>query len=113
MCATPCVVGIDNTVFTLSFENHTNNGLEWGYPFWVEYYDVSEWKKVDLNLCFPLPLFSLKSGEKKEEEMGFSAEQLNHTTGKYRIGKDFGIRVSGTPKVIILYAEFEVVGNQQ
>lgn len=109
MCAVPCAVRLDNIAFTLSFENHTNNGVSWGYIFWVEYCDGLKWNRVDLDLGFPLPSITLNPGEKEEWKISFTAEQLNYTTGKYRIGKHFGIPgVSSGLFGTVLYAEFEV-----
>jgi len=61
MCAVPCIVSLDNIVFTLSLENHTKKGVGWGYPFRLEYFDGSIWKDVDLNLWFTLPYFTSES----------------------------------------------------
>jgi len=109
MCVVPCAVRLDHIAFTLSFENHTNNSVGWSDIFWVEYFDDSKWKEVNLGLFFPFPSYGTEPGEKEEWAMSFSAEEFRYNTGKYRIGKHFGISgVSSGTLGSALYAEFEV-----
>jgi len=109
MCAVPDIVSIDDVAFSVILENHTHEVYIYGNPFWVEYFEGSVWKRLDLDMNFHFIAYFLQPEEKVEQTIDLNEFHL--LEGKYRIVKD--VNLDETPLIRFnLFAEFLITKNE-
>ena len=78
-------------------------------PYEIEIKKDGEWHKINVQLDFTLPAFSLKSKETKELEINWKEGYGKLTPGDYRIIKSIEIeKADGTFDTFYLLAKFTI-----
>lgn len=79
---------LKNTGATLILKNNSNKNFHYGNPYEIEIKKDGEWHKINVQLNFTLPAFSLASGETKEIELNWEDGYGKLSKGTYRIIKN-------------------------
>lgn len=78
---------LKNTGATLVLTNNSDKNYYYGNPYEIEIKKDGEWHKINVELNFTLPAFSLKAKESKEIELDWENGYGKLATGTYRIIK--------------------------
>lgn len=78
---------LTNTGATLLLKNNSDKNYSYGNPYSIEIKKDGEWHKINVELNFTMPAFSLKSGETKEIEVNWEYGYGKLASGTYRIIK--------------------------
>lgn len=100
---------LTKTSATIIIKNNSDIDIQYGNPYEIEIKQNNEWYKINVELNFTLPAFSLKSKETKELELnwGNGYGKLEH--GEYRIIKNIDIeKEDGTYEIFYISAEFRI-----
>ena len=100
---------LTETGATLILKNDSDVDVQYGNPYEIEIKKDGEWHKINVQLDFTLPAFSLKSKETKELEMNWEEGYGKLTPGDYRIIKSIEIeKADGTFDTFYVSAEFTI-----
>lgn len=100
---------LTETGATLILKNDSDVDVQYGNPYEMEIKKDGEWHKINVELYFTLPAFSLKSKETKELELNWENGYGKLATGYYRIIKSFDIeKEDGTFDNFYVSAEFTI-----
>ncbi len=78
---------LKNTGATLVLTNNSDKNFQYGNPYEIQIKKNGEWHKINVELTFTLPAFSLKSKESKEIELNWENGYGKLSSGTYRIIK--------------------------
>ena len=78
---------LKNTGVTLVLTNNSDEDFNYGNPYEIEIKKDGEWHKINVQLNFTLPAFSLKAKESKEIELDWEYDYGKLASGTYRIIK--------------------------
>lgn len=79
---------LKNTGATLILTNNSDKEFQYGNPYKIEIKQNGEWYKINVEINFTLPAFSLKSKESKEIELNWENGYGKLASGTYRIIKE-------------------------
>lgn len=79
---------LKNTGATIILTNNSNKEFQYGNPYKIEIKQKGEWYKINVEINFTLPAFSLKSKESKEIELNWENGYGKLASGTYRIIKE-------------------------
>ena len=100
---------LTNKSATLILTNNSDKNFQYGTPYEIEIKKDGEWHKINVQLDFTLPAFSLKSKETKELEINWKEGYGKLTPGDYRIIKSIEIeKADGTFDTFYLSAKFTI-----
>ena len=98
---------LTNTGAILVLKNDGDVDVEYGNPYEIEIKKDGQWHKINVELNFTLPSFSLKSKETKELELNWENGYGKLVSGDYRIIKGFDIeKEDGTFETFYVSVEF-------
>lgn len=78
---------LKNTGATLILTNNSDKDFQYGNPYEIEIKKDGKWYKINVQLNFTLPAFSLKANETKEFEIDWEYGYGKLAKGTYRIIK--------------------------
>lgn len=78
---------LTETGATLILKNDSDVDVQYGNPYEIEIKKDGEWHKINVQLDFTLPAFSLKSKETKELEINWKEGYGKLTPGDYKLLK--------------------------
>lgn len=78
---------LKNTGAALVITNNSDKDLEYGNPYEIEIKQNGNWYKINVELYFTMPAYSLKSKESKEIELNWENSYGKLSSGTYRIIK--------------------------
>lgn len=100
---------LTNTGATLILKNDSSIDVQYGNPYEIEIKKDGEWYKINVELNFTLPAFSLKSKETKEWKLNWEDGYGKLVSGDYRIIKSIDIeKEDGTFETFYVSAEFTI-----
>lgn len=100
---------LSNTGATLILKNGSNEVIQYGNPYELEIKSVGKWHKINVQLFFNEPAFSLKPNETKEIKLSWENGYGKLTTGDYRIIKNISSeKEDGTFDNFYVAAEFTI-----
>jgi len=100
---------LTNTGVTLILKNDSNVDVQYGNPYEMEIKKDGEWYKINVELNFTLPAFTLKSKETKEIKLNWENSYGHLAKGKYRIIKGVDIeKEDGTFESFYVSTEFNI-----
>ena len=100
---------LTETGATLILKNDSDVDVQYGNPYEIEIKKDGEWHKINVELNFTLPAFSLKSNETKELELSWENGYGKLVLGDYRIIKSIDIeKEDGTFETFYVSAEFTI-----
>jgi len=100
---------LTNTGVTLILKNDSNVDVQYGNPYEMEIKKDGEWYKINVELYFTLPAFTLKSKETKEIKLNWENSYGHLAKGKYRIIKGVDIeKEDGTFESFYVSTEFNI-----
>lgn len=100
---------LTKTGATLILKNDSDVDVQYGNPYEMEIKKDGEWHKINVELNFTLPAFSLKSKETKEIELNWKNGYGELASGDYRIIKSIDIeKEDGTFETFYISAEFTI-----
>ena len=100
---------LTNTGVTLILKNDSNVDVQYGNPYEMELKKDGEWYKINVELNFTLPAFTLKSKETKEIKLNWENSYGHLAKGKYRIIKGIDIeKEDGTFESFYVSTEFNI-----
>ena len=100
---------LKETGATLILKNDSEVDVQYGNPYEIEIKKDGEWHKINVQLDFTLPAFSLKSKETKELEINWKEGYGKLTPGDYRIIKSIEIeKADGTFDTFYVSAKFTI-----
>ncbi|MGM9876955.1 MAG: immunoglobulin-like domain-containing protein [Bacilli bacterium] len=79
---------LKNTGATLILTNNSDKEFQYGNPYKIEIKQNGKWYKINVEINFTLPAFSLKSKESKEIELNWENGYGKLASGTYRIIKE-------------------------
>jgi len=93
----------------LVLKNNSDVTIQYGYPYEIEIKKYDKWHKINVELNFILPAFSLKTNEIKELELNWENGYGTLASGDYRIIKNIDIeKEDGTYESFYVSAEFSI-----
>lgn len=100
---------LTNEGATLILKNDSDVDVQYGNPYEIEIKKDGEWHKINVELYFTLPAFSLESKETKVLKINWKNGYGKLVTGDYRIIKSIDIeKVDGTFDTFYVSAEFTI-----
>jgi len=100
---------LTETGATLILKNDSDVDVQYGNPYEIEIKKDGKWHKINVELNFTLPAFSLKSKETTELELNWENGYGKLASGDYRIIKSIDIeKEDGTFDTFYVSAEFIV-----
>ena len=100
---------LTNTGATLVLKNDSEVDVQYGNPYEIEIKKDGVWHKINVELNFTLPAFSLKAKEAKEIELNWKHGYGKLASGDYRIIKGIDIeKEDGTFDTFYVSAEFTI-----
>lgn len=100
---------LTNSSATLILKNESNVNVIYGNPYEIEIKKDGKWYKIDAELNFNSPAFSLNSQETKEIKLDWENGYGKLTSGDYRIIKDISIeKEDGTFDNFYVAVEFTI-----
>jgi len=100
---------LTNTGVTLILKNDSYIDVQYGNPYEMEIKKDGEWYKINVELYFTLPAFTLKSKETKEIKLNWENSYGHLAKGKYRIIKGVDIeKEDGTFESFYVSTEFNI-----
>ncbi|MBE6148547.1 MAG: hypothetical protein E7167_03535 [Firmicutes bacterium] len=100
---------LTKTGATLILKNKSDKAFEYGNPYEIEIKKDGKWHKINVELNFTMPAFSLKPQELKEIEINWSYGYGTLAPGKYRIIKDVNFKTNeDTYEKFYVSAEFTI-----
>ena len=93
----------------LVIKNNSDMDVLYGNNYEIEIKKEGEWKKINVELFFPLPAFLLKSKASKEIEFNWENGYGKLPLGNYRIIKNIALeKEAGTFDNFYISAEFTI-----
>lgn len=80
---------LTNTGATIILKNDSDIDVSYGNPYSIEIKKDGKWQKIENDLHFTLPAFSLKSKTSKEIEINWEVGYGKLEKGEYRLIKEF------------------------
>lgn len=100
---------LTNEGATLILKNNSDVDVQYGNPYEIEIKNDGAWHKINVELNFTLPAFSLKSKETKEWKLYWKNGYGKLAPGDYRIIKSIDIeKEDGTYETFYVSAEFTI-----
>ena len=100
---------LTKTGATLVLKNDSEVNVQYGNPYEIEIKEGGEWHKINVELNFTLPAFSLKAKESKEIEIKWENGYGKLASGKYRIIKGIDVpKEDETFDTFYVSAEFTI-----
>lgn len=100
---------LKNTGATLVLTNNSDKYFQYGNPYEIEIKKGGEWHKINVELNFTLPAFSLKSKETKEIELNWENGYGKLANGTYRIIKNIDyLKEEGNFETFNVAVEFNI-----
>lgn len=100
---------LTNSSATLILKNESDVNVIYGNPYEIEIKKDGKWYKIDAELNFNSPAFSLNSQETKEIKLDWENGYGELTSGNYRIIKDISIeKEDGTFDTFYVAVEFTI-----
>ena len=100
---------LTNTGATLVLKNDSEVDVQYGNPYEIETKEDGEWHKMNVELYFTLPAFSLKAKESKELELKWENGYGKLASGDYRIIKSIDVeQEDGIYESFDVSAEFTI-----
>lgn len=83
---------LTNTGATLTIKNNSDTYVEYDDVYEIEIKQDGEWHKINVELIFNMPSYSLEVGESKEIEITWENGYGKLASGDYRIIKNIDIK---------------------
>ncbi|MBE6156059.1 MAG: hypothetical protein E7164_04835 [Firmicutes bacterium] len=94
---------------TLVLKNDMDVDIQYGNPYEIEIKKDGEWRKINVELNFTLPAFSLKAKETVELNLNWKNGYGKLSSGNYRIIKQISIeKEDGTFENFYVSVEFNI-----
>ena len=100
---------LTKTGATLILKNDSDVVIQYGEPYEIEIKKDGKWHKINVELNFIMPAYSVNAKESKEIELNWSYGYGKLTSGNYRIIKDINIKnAEGSYEKFYVSAEFSI-----